>query len=175
METLQELQRRVESRKTREKNLEARRKKGPQPNTRGRRPNQPVGYRTLYAANTVYIVKADSKPITFFGGIDALGLAAITNTMSYPPRGYHPAQIRATVGREQPAVVDNKLAGGKRLEYRAVSTAEAQATYTAPISAATAVALKTTFLTVAQAKAGAIGEYGRVDFIPERPDMSFIG
>lgn len=175
METLEELQRRVEARKTRSRNLEARRKKGPQPGTRGRRPNQEVAYKTIYAENTTYIIKADSKPITFFGGLSALGLAEPTAQNGYAPRGYHPAQIRAIVGRATPTPVENKLAGGRRLEYRAASTADAQATYTAPISATDGPALKGKFLGLARGKASAITENGRMDFIPEKPHFSFIG
>lgn len=175
METLQELQKRVESRKVRERNLEARRKKGPQPGTRGRRPNQEVAYKTIYAESTVYIITADSKPITFFGGIGPLGLVEPIATHGYAPRGFRPAQIRATRGRATPTAVNNELAGGKRLEYRAQSTGEAQATLTAPISAADGPALKGKFLGLAKSKASDIGEYGRVDFIPEKPFFSFVG
>lgn len=168
------LQRRLTDLKTREAALKQRQATAvPKVGSGQPNPRDNYKYGAIFVDGT-YIVKASRAAVTFFGGADDLGLVAPDTS---PPlaRGFQPAKVRATRGRASGVEKTAELSKRKYLKYSLDASGETRATFTAPISAASASALATRFQTLGNAKKEEIGEYGRLAFIPERPVFTFSG
>lgn len=173
--TVEELERRLEARKKRAANLKAR-QNDPEQNkigVNGRQPREIYKYHSVFD-NVDYNVVASETAVSWFG-ITNLGLATQDISKGRAPRGFKPAQVRATLGREAPQKVQSDLSKEYYLKYSQDAAGTARSTYTAPLSASTLDALKTKFQTIKTSKAAELKEYGRLYFIPEQPLLSASG
>lgn len=168
------LTRRLNEAKTREAALKIRQTTAT-PNVGGGQPNprDNVKYTVIFG-DGAYIVKASRAAVTFFNGLDDLGLAA-PDTSPYAPRGFQPAKVRATRGRANGVEKTADLSKRRYLKYSVDASGETRATYTAPISAISADALGTRFQTLGNSLRTELGEYGRLAFIAEKPVFTFSG
>jgi hypothetical protein len=173
--TVAELTRRLNTLKTREANLKARQaaNTGQRVGLGQKRPTESVRYGSPFTGKN-YTVNAGKAAITFFGGLTGLGLAAPAGDDRLP-RGFKVAQIKATRGKATATKVTAELSQRSYLRYSIEAGTDTQGTYTSPISGATLDSLKTKFTAIANAKKDEIGEYGRLELIPERPVFSIGG
>lgn len=168
------LQRRLNEAKARETALKARQATAvPKVGSGQSNPTDTYKYESIYVDNS-FLLKVSRPALAFLGGIAALGLVAPDDSPTLP-RGFKPAKIRATRGRATGAEKTAELSGRKYLKYSIDATGETRATYTAPISANTAATLQTLYRAIANAKKDDVGEYGRIQFIPEQPLFSTSG
>lgn len=168
------LQRRLNEAKVREANLKQRQAtKEPGVGTGQPNPRDNYKYAAIFTDGS-YTVKASRAAVAFFGQAAALGLADADASPPIP-RGFQPAKIRATRGRLAPIRKVAELSKRPYLKYSQDADGETRHTFTAPISAASADALATRFQTIGRDKRGDIGEYGRLEFIAERPVFTFSG
>lgn len=173
--TITELQRRLNTLKARETALRARQaaNTGQRVGMGQRRPTESVRYGSPFTGKN-YTVNAGKAAVAFFGQLTALGLAAPAGDDRLP-RGFKPGQIKATRGKATATKVTAELSGRSYLRYSIEAGTDTQGTYTAPISGATLDSIKTKFTAIAVAKKDDIGEYGRIELIPERPVFSIGG
>lgn len=173
--TVSELTQRLNNLKTRESALKARQQAnvGQNVGTGQPRPTESVRYFSAFTGRT-YTVQAGKAAIAFFGGLGPLGLGPPTGDDGLP-KGFHPAQIRASKGKAEGTAVTADLSQRKYLRYSVEAGADTQGTFTAPIAGSTIIEIRNKFEAIATAKKDDIGEYGRIDFIPERPVFSIGG
>lgn len=168
------LQRRLTEAKTREANLKTRQATAePRVGSGQSNPTDSYKYESIFTDGS-FIVKASRPAITFFGGIAALGLVAPDASPGLP-RGFKPSKITATRGRATPTPTTAELSKRRYLKYSVDGTGETRATFTAPISGNTVLALQTAYKNILTAKRDDVGEYGRISFIPEQPLFSSSG
>lgn len=168
------LQRRLTEAKTREANLKTRQATAePKVGSGQSNPTDSYKYESIFT-DSAFVIKASRPAITFFGGIAPLGLAAPDASPGLP-RGFKPSKIRATRGKSKPTPETAELSKRKYLKYSADAGAETRATYTAPISGNTVLALQNAYKAIIASKKDDVGEYGRISFIPEQPLFSSSG
>ncbi|PHJ54496.1 hypothetical protein VF14_35215 [Nostoc linckia z18] len=144
-----------------------------------RRPKLAVKYAVLSPlaeADAAFTIQASKEGLEFFGGIAALGLAAVS-TDPQAPRGFKPARILATVADATPQLIRAQGSNRPYIRYgRGARGSNAQYNYTAPITADTPANLKSKVTTVITAKKTAVGgAYGRIWFEPEDYPYSASG
>lgn len=168
------LQRRLTEAKTREANLKTRQATAvPKVGSGQSNPTDSYKYESIFT-DTAFVIKASRPAITFFGGIAALGLVAPDASPGLP-RGFKPSKIRATLGKATPVPKTAELSKRKYLKYSKDADNDTRATYTAPISGNTVLALQNAYKAILLAKKDDVGEYGRIAFIPEQPLFSSSG
>lgn len=138
-------------------------------------PTDPFKYKSIFTSQDM-ILNASRAAVAFFGDMAALGLAA-PDASPRLARGFKPAKVRATIGREGGGV--EKTADLSKRRYLKYSidaiTESARGTYTAPISGDSVATLKTKYQAIVTAKKVVLKEYGRISFIPEVPLFSSTG
>ena len=144
-----------------------------------RRPKIAVKYAVLSPlaeADSAFTIQASSAGIQFFGGITALGLAEQATDPS-EPRGFRPAQVRAMVSDNSPAVVRAKGSNRPYVRYgKGSRDSNSQYNYSAPVTAATPSALDTRVKAIfAAIKPSLGGAYGRIWFEAELYPLSASG
>jgi hypothetical protein len=170
-----ELTRRLNALKTREANLKARQaaNTGQKVGMGQKRPTESVQYGSPFTLNT-YTVNGGKAAIAFFGGLAALGLGAPAGDDPLP-RGFKMGQIKATRGKAAGVKVTAELSQRAYMRYSVEAGTDTQGTFTAPMTGGTLAAIKTRFTTLAAAKKDDVGEYGRLEYIPERPVFNIGG
>nr|WP_290226313.1 hypothetical protein [Trichocoleus desertorum] len=173
--TVAELTRRLNALKTREANLKARQaaNTGQRVGMGQKRPTESAAYGSPFTLNT-YTVNAGKAAVTFFGGLAALGLTAPAGDDPLP-RGFKVGQVKATRGKATATKVTAELSQRSYLRYSIEAGTDTQGTFTAPLTGGTLALIKTKFTAIAAAKKDDIGEYGRIDYVPEQPVFSIGG
>lgn len=93
------------------------------------------------ANSSLFKVPASKAAVTFFGGAATLGLrlpATITDPVASSPRNFEPAKVVAMVGTSTPTASISPW-GTRVIKYSTATAGTAQAHYTAPVSATSAV------------------------------------
>lgn len=168
------LQRRLTEAKTRESNLKTRQTTAePKVGSGQSNPTDSYKYESIFT-DTAFVIKASRPAVVFFGGIGALNLAAPDASPGLP-RGFKPSKIRATLGKASPVPTTAELSRRRYLKYSKDADNDTRATFTAPISGNTVLALQNAYKAILLAKRDDVGEYGRISFIPEQPLFSSSG
>lgn len=180
-----ELQRRLDAAKKAEVYY-AKPDRNPIKQTVDKRAKTLFGYRSvgikLTAATALVEVQVSDASVVFFGGATALKLVVNTGTNlddAIPkPKNFKPSMINAVVGDPTPTVRTSKATGQRYIKYSGNNTGDAQSSYSAPVSATgtagTLAEQETAARAIAVAKKTALGDYGRLTFIPETSDTSLI-
>ncbi|MBN3889907.1 MAG: hypothetical protein HWQ43_12245 [Nostoc sp. JL31] len=137
-----------------------------------RRPKTPVKYAVLSPlaeTDSAFTIQVSAAGLQFFGGIAGLGLAEAATDPS-APRGFRPAEMKATVADGSPSVVRAKGSNRPYVRYgKGIRGSNTQYNYSAAITAATPSALDTKVKGIfTSVKSSLGGSYGRVWFESER-------
>lgn len=162
-----ELERNLQYRKQRATRLEARQKTPPKVGSGAAVPRDTYKYQSIYGDN--FCINTTRNGVAFFGAT-ALGLVAPDDSPG-EPRGFKPAQMHATLAKTSPTP-KTAISGRKYLKYSVDPGSKEdrkQASYRAAISDNTASGLKTKIRNILRDKKDDVGEYGRIEFEPERP------
>lgn len=181
--SIAELTRRLNAAKARDTALKARQQANTGQNLgKGQaRPSETVKYKSIFTSQD-FTLNTPKAGITFFAGnlnnLAALGLAA-ADASPRIARGFRPAKIKATIGREDNKghPTESKLVKGHHYLKYSVDAGQngVRSSYSAPISGDSTAALKSRFTAIANSKKDNVKEYGRIWFEPERPVFSVDG
>ena len=176
LKTVAQLQRQLRYAEARKEALEARQQQEPKLGTGQKNPRSTVGYVSVYTGQLL-LLQAPTAGIEFFGGEAALGLAhgAELAEGSHMPKGFKYARVKATVGRTEGVERRSELSKRPYLAYGVDAKGGARNSYSAPVSGRGSQGevdisqLMDRVDAIFQAKAGAVGAYGRLWFEGEQP------
>lgn len=151
--------------------------------TRDASPRQLVSYIPLFLkVGTTYPkikLNASEGAVTEFG-LTALGLSTAAADLAdsqNAPRGFKPSRVHLTKGDATPTVQTAAGSGRRYIKYSASTSGTTQAHYSAPVSANNATPtvdeIETKVAAIGTAKAGVIGDYGRLWLELERYPSTF--
>jgi hypothetical protein len=176
LKTVAQLQRQLQYAEARKQALEARQRQEPKLGTGQKNPRSTVGYVSVYTGQLL-LIQAPKAGVDFFGGEAALGLVrgAELAEGSQAPRGFKYGRVKATVGRPEGVQKRSALSNRPYLAYGVDAGGATRNSYSAPVSGRGSAGevdmsqLMDRVDAIFQAKAGAVGAYGRLWFEGEQP------
>jgi len=176
LKTVAQLQRQLRYAEARKAALEARQQQEPKLGTGQKNPRSTVGYVSVYTGQLL-LLQAPTAGLEFFGGEAALGLVvgAELAEASQAPRGFKYGRVKATIGRPEGVEKRSELSNRPYLAYGVDASGTARNSYSAPVSGRGSSGevdvsqLMDRVDAIFQAKAGAVGAYGRLWFEGEQP------